>query len=84
MRGVKVLRSGCRLKVTPRLSHGYSRLFSKHPEVLSAPSYPLFIRQHSSRAVKMGSQEQWPAAKVRETFLDYFKENGHTLGMLPS
>ncbi|KAL8652859.1 MAG: hypothetical protein Q9210_002440 [Variospora velana] len=26
----------------------------------------------------MGSQEQWPAARVRETFLDYFKKNGHT------
>ncbi|KAL8724554.1 MAG: hypothetical protein Q9181_006777 [Wetmoreana brouardii] len=26
----------------------------------------------------MGSQEQWPAARVRETFLSYFKERGHT------
>ncbi|KAL8703634.1 MAG: hypothetical protein Q9201_003172 [Fulgogasparrea decipioides] len=26
----------------------------------------------------MGSQEQWPAARVRETFLEYFKERGHT------
>ncbi|KAL8714807.1 MAG: hypothetical protein Q9220_001320 [cf. Caloplaca sp. 1 TL-2023] len=26
----------------------------------------------------MGSQEQWPAARVRETFLDYFKQKGHT------
>lgn len=32
----------------------------------------------------MGSQEQWPAAKVRETFLEYFRKNGHTFGMLPS
>ena len=29
----------------------------------------------------MGSQEQWPAARVRETFLEYFKQNGHTFGM---
>ena len=28
----------------------------------------------------MGSQEQWPAARVRETFLDFFKKNGHTFG----
>lgn len=84
MRGLKVLKSGRQLKVTPRLSHGYSRLFSKHPEILNAPFLPLFIRQHSSRAVKMGSQEQWPAARVRETFLDYFQKNGHTFGMLPS
>ncbi|KAI4241046.1 MAG: hypothetical protein L6R40_004794 [Gallowayella cf. fulva] len=26
----------------------------------------------------MGSQEQWPAARVRETFLEYFEKNGHT------
>ncbi|KAL8858022.1 MAG: hypothetical protein Q9178_005483 [Gyalolechia marmorata] len=26
----------------------------------------------------MGSQEQWPAARVRETFLEYFQKNGHT------
>ncbi|KAL8895891.1 MAG: hypothetical protein Q9192_003389 [Flavoplaca navasiana] len=26
----------------------------------------------------MGSQEQWPAARVRETFLEYFRRNGHT------
>jgi hypothetical protein len=25
---------------------------------------------------------QWPAAKVRQTFLDYFKKRGHTFGML--
>lgn len=82
MRGVKVLKSCC--SVTPRLSHGYSRSFSKHPQTLDAPSYSCFIRQYSSRAVKMGSQEQWPAARVRETFLDYFEQNGHTFGMLPS
>ena len=81
MRGVRVLRGGC--NVTTRLSHGYSRLFSNHPVTLDAPSFPLPIRQHSSRAVKMGSQEQWPAAKVRETFLEYFRKNGHTFGTLP-
>ncbi|KAL9103230.1 MAG: hypothetical protein Q9163_001717 [Psora crenata] len=26
----------------------------------------------------MGSTEQWPAVKVRETFIDYFQKNGHT------
>ena len=82
MRGVKVLKSCC--SVTPRLSHGYSRSFSKHPQTLDAPFHFQFVRQYSSRAVKMGSQEQWPAARVRETFLEYFKKNGHTFGMLPS
>ena len=26
------------------------------------------------------SHEQWPAAKVRDTFLDFFKQKGHTFG----
>jgi alanyl-tRNA synthetase len=26
-------------------------------------------------------QHEWGAKKVRETFLDYFKKNGHTFGM---
>jgi alanyl-tRNA synthetase len=25
-------------------------------------------------------QHEWGAAKVRQTFLDYFKKNGHTFG----
>ena len=25
-------------------------------------------------------QPEWAAAKVRQTFLDYFKERGHTFG----
>ncbi len=82
MRRVKVWRGCC--GVTPRLSHGYSKSFSKHPETSDARFHPLLIRQHSTRAVKMGSQEQWPAARVRETFLEYFQKNGHTFGMLPS
>ena len=32
------------------------------------------------RRFKMGSTDQWPAATVRKTFIDYFKENGHTFG----
>lgn len=26
-------------------------------------------------------QQEWPAVRVRDTFLDYFKERGHTFGM---
>ena len=29
-------------------------------------------------------QQQWAAANVRQTFLDYFKERGHTFGAFPS
>jgi alanyl-tRNA synthetase len=25
-------------------------------------------------------QHEWGAARVRQTFLDYFKKNGHTFG----
>ena len=28
----------------------------------------------------LSSHEQWPAAKVRDTFLDFFKQKGHTFG----
>lgn len=24
---------------------------------------------------------KWPAAKVRQTFLEYFEQRGHTIGM---
>lgn len=26
---------------------------------------------------------EWPALRVRDTFLDYFEKNGHTFGMAP-
>ena len=28
------------------------------------------------------AEEQWTALRVRETFLDYFKERGHTFGTI--
>lgn len=28
-------------------------------------------------------QPEWAAAKVRQTFLDYFKQRGHTFGRRP-
>jgi len=37
----------------------------------------------SHRHFKMSThvgQEQWTANRVRETFLEYFKKNGHTFG----
>lgn len=79
MRGWKVIRSSC--GVASHLNYAYSRLFSKHPRTVIS-RIPFTPRQNfsSSSASKMGSQEQWPAARVRETFLDYFKKNGHTFG----
>lgn len=31
-------------------------------------------------ASQSDEQLEWPATKVRDTFLDYFKQNGHTFG----
>jgi hypothetical protein len=36
---------------------------------------------HTTRVIMASLEEQWPALKVRETFLDYFKERGHTFGI---
>lgn len=37
-------------------------------------------RHLSTSSSKMSSNEQWPAVRVRNTFLDYFKNHGHTFG----
>ena len=31
---------------------------------------------------RTGQTPEWGAVRVRQTFLDYFKERGHTFGML--
>lgn len=28
----------------------------------------------------MATETSWPAAKVRQTFLEYFEKRGHTIG----
>lgn len=37
--------------------------------------------RHFSMSSHVG-KEEWPASRVRETFLDYFKKNGHTFGTM--
>ena len=75
------------------LSHGFGRpphqlarrLFSRQ-----SPQLPLTARfttktppfAHAQAATMANDeQQQWAAAKVRQTFLDYFKERGHTFGI---
>lgn len=44
--------------------------------VLHRPSYTM------ASSASVGSPNvEWPARRVRETFLEYFKKNGHTIGM---
>lgn len=44
-----------------------------------APLRPLrrCLTTTSAAALKMASKPQWTAPKVRDTFIDYFKERGH-------
>lgn len=47
-------------------------------------NHPLQLRYR--HAIAMAStqdgEQQWPAAKVRSTYLEYFKKQEHTFGML--
>ena len=42
----------------------------------------VLARTITNMAAKTDLEIKWPAAKVRDTFLDYFKQNGHTFGMI--
>ena len=57
-----------------------SRSFYRVP--LQWDLYPLRQPQQKRRHFAMSSilEEQWPATKVRQTFLDFFKNHGHTFG----
>jgi alanyl-tRNA synthetase len=37
--------------------------------------------QTSAMASKQDDDQKWTAKTVRDTFLDYFRKNGHTFGM---
>lgn len=57
---------------TPRTFHSSLRHFPLPHR--PAPSH-LFVRMASDT-----SRSEWTAPRVRETFLEYFKQNGHTFG----
>jgi hypothetical protein len=55
---------------TVPLQHTFAASFTTHT--------PLSARAQA--ATMANEQPQWAAAKVRQTFLDYFKDHGHTFG----
>lgn len=77
------------------LSHGYGRpphllarrLLSSSRQTSQLPHTARFTTQtplfaHAQAATMANDeQQQWAAAKVRQTFLDYFKERGHSFGI---
>jgi hypothetical protein len=68
---------GCGLSQTSSRLRNQSQIRRPH-----FPPQPLPL----AYKVRMGSTKieapEWSAVRVRETFLDYFKQNDHTLGLL--
>lgn len=53
-----------------------------HYIVDSRALQPSQIRTSTTMASLVDEQHEWNAVRVRQTFLDYFKENGHTFGRM--
>lgn len=67
------------------LSHSFSNAL-QHRYKLTVPApgrdfnkQSFFINQYKMSST-VTEEEKWPALRVRETFLDFFKRNGHTFG----
>jgi len=63
----------------------HPRLFARRlPRTFHHPRFvhttPLASRTVARMASDNGSGPEWTAQRVRDTFLDYFKQNGHTFG----
>src|ERR1700760_2314035 len=71
-----------------------TQLVQQNPQLLHT-TFPLSLRRAPARqstplrsylrfqrASMSSVTEPWPAHKVRETFLEYFKHRGHTFGMV--
>jgi hypothetical protein len=55
-----------------------TRLFTR----TRALSIPLHGNAQAANMSRTGETPEWGAVRVRQTFLDYFKERGHTFGMV--
>lgn len=56
--------------------------FPFSPPRLSHSLFPRPLSPITSRMASATSTPEWTAHRVRETFLDFFKEHGHTFGAL--
>jgi hypothetical protein len=63
--------------VLPSRPLGSSRFF--HPSPLTNAKR-ILPKTTTPIAFKMADTQEWNALRVRETFLNYFKERGHTFG----
>jgi hypothetical protein len=63
-------------------AHAHAHAFAFLHRRTLPPQHTLAARftTHTPAAAMANEQPQWAAAKVRQTFLDYFKERGHTFG----
>ena len=65
------------------ISYGPSKnLVNKHPRFPFCFHFPYAHNLQIRRNIMTSANEdmKWPALRVRDTFLDYFKQNGHTFG----
>jgi hypothetical protein len=60
-----------------RVFHGLPHL-SAHIHGKPHKSISKIVRMVSTAS----AEQQWTASRVRDTFLGYFEDNGHTFGML--
>ena len=67
---------GCELV----LSHNYKRLFVTHLLLRSCNISTERINRTKITMAAVDGEVKWSALHVRNTFLEYFKKNGHTFG----
>ena len=70
----------CRSSVSHELARACVNKGKFHDFPSSSPRLSFGDRRYRSMSLTNG-EVHWSAVRVRDTFLDYFKKNGHTFGM---